>query len=45
MQQYTRMVDLQSFALTAKKAVLAKMSLPEAVRGRDDSMRYCCSSP
>ncbi|KAK8135101.1 78 KDA glucose-regulated protein-like protein precursor [Apiospora sp. TS-2023a] len=40
MQQYTKIVDLQSFALAAKEAVLGRMILPEAVGGRADSMRY-----
>ncbi|KAK8078663.1 Heat shock protein sks2, partial [Apiospora saccharicola] len=39
MQQYTKIVDLQSFALAAKNEALTKMVLPEAVRGLDDSMR------
>ncbi|KAK8005865.1 heat shock 70 kDa protein [Apiospora marii] len=38
MQQYTKIVDLQSFALAVKKEVLAKTVLPEAAR-ENGSMR------
>ncbi|KAK8040186.1 chaperone DnaK [Apiospora rasikravindrae] len=39
MDQYKQLVDLESFALAVKKEVLAKMVLPDAARGHDESMR------
>ncbi|KAK7949324.1 Hsp70 chaperone BiP/Kar2 [Apiospora aurea] len=38
MEQYKQMVDLESFALAVKKDALAKMVLPKAARGQDESM-------